>query len=280
MSVTVTLHVFSGRPDPSWELSTAQARELTKRLASLSKQTLMKPPGITHGLGYRGFSIESNREPHLDEHMLIHSSIVDLQRFTANLVDETGIEQWLLGTGGAALDPDVSKHVEDAIKGKASHQTLVPSPLTAAPSGPPPYNPGKWNNDPSVLRRNNCYNYANDTITNSFAQPGRASGHPAAKIDCADETAAAVSDGLRSVPNATATGLPGWFVALVIWPGMDFHWYRKDANGKWSHKPGQTPARNVDNAGHVIADPATCDRGPYTSFCGYLNSTPGECRIL
>lgn len=29
----------------------------------------------------------------------------------------------------------------------------------------------------------------------------------------------------------------GHLVALVIWPTVDFHWYRKGRNGYWSHKP-------------------------------------------
>ena len=57
-------------------------------------------------------------------------------------------------------------------------------------------------------------------------------------------------------------------VALVVAPGLDFHWYRLDDNGKWSHKPGNTKATNLDNLGNIIDDPRTADRGPYTQFCG------------
>jgi hypothetical protein len=38
----------------------------------------------------------------------------------------------------------------------------------------------------------------------------------------------------------------------------------------WSHKPGGTAARNTDNSGRVITNPETCNRGPYTQFCGYF----------
>lgn len=57
-------------------------------------------------------------------------------------------------------------------------------------------------------------------------------------------------------------------VALVIAPGDDFHWYRQDDDGTWSHKPGRTEATNRDNAGRVIHDPRRADRGAYTEFCG------------
>jgi hypothetical protein len=119
---------------------------------------------------------------------------------------------------------------------------------------------------------NNCYNYANDHITNTFAQPGRAHGKPITGLSCPGVEPSAHADGLANTPNFHAA-LPaghGWYVALVIWPGQDYHWYRQDNVGCWSHKPGSTPARNVDNAGHAITDPRTCNRGPYTVFCDYM----------
>ena len=77
----------------------------------------------------------------------------------------------------------------------------------------------------------------------------------------------------------TGIELDGWFnscqpadnltICLVIWPGYDFHFYRKCANGIWGHKPGRTAARNYDNSGVTITNPETCNRGGYTTFCGY-----------
>ena len=67
-------------------------------------------------------------------------------------------------------------------------------------------------------------------------------------------------------------------VALVV--GMydegkyDYHWYRQDADGLWSHKPGITAARRIDNSGKLIIDPMTADRGDYTQFLGYYAVSP------
>jgi len=33
-------------------------------------------------------------------------------------------------------------------------------------------------------------------------------------------------------------------VALVIDPGIDYHWYRQNSDGTWSHKPGGGCVRN------------------------------------
>lgn len=41
-------------------------------------------------------------------------------------------------------------------------------------------------------------------------------------------------------------------VYLVIDQGKDYHWYRQDKGGTWSHKPGITP---VKNAGYFIGTP-------------------------
>jgi hypothetical protein len=89
---------------------------------------------------------------------------------------------------------------------------------------------------------------------------------------CNKVTPAAQADGLVVTPNFSGVLAPGfgWYVALVIWPNNDYHWYRQDKNGCWSHKPGETPVRNVDNSGNQIADPKTCNRGPYTQFCTYM----------
>lgn len=139
----------------------------------------------------------------------------------------------------------------------------------------PTYDPSKWNSVYSVQCSNNCYNYACDIETDDFAQPGLASGAIYNQLTCSDVGTGATSDGLVAVADtAECTGCCNR-VALVIAPGdtdfpPDFHWYRRDSSGYWSHKPGSTPARNVDNSNQPIADPRTADRGPYTIFCGFF----------
>jgi hypothetical protein len=81
--------------------------------------------------------------------------------------------------------------------------------------------------------RANCYNYAHDRITNTFAQLGRATGHQATIMACANVTAGATSDGLHSVPNFGGTLTKEQDVALVVWPTVDYYWYRQDNVGCW-----------------------------------------------
>jgi len=52
--VQVTLGIYSGRPDPSWTLTTAETAALDALLADLPSVTGSPPAG---GLGYHGFTI-------------------------------------------------------------------------------------------------------------------------------------------------------------------------------------------------------------------------------
>lgn len=65
-------------------------------------------------------------------------------------------------------------------------------------------------------------------------------------------------------------------MALVIAPNQDYHWYRQDRDGRWTHKPGRTSATNVDNSGQIITNPETANRGAYTQFGGYFFSPSSE----
>lgn len=132
------------------------------------------------------------------------------------------------------------------------------------------FNPNFWNAQRTVMRNNNCYNYASNRRTDTFAQPGRATGAQATVMACSNVGAGATSDGALAAPNcASSTQSPRHYMALVIWPGTDYHWYRHQSDGFWGHKPGQTAARNYDNSNNIIYDPQTADRGGYTDFCGY-----------
>jgi hypothetical protein len=275
MTSRITLNVFSGRPNPSWLLSDKDDAQLTERLASLQTLTEKRPSGIFGGLGYRGFSISRETDHAFGPMALtVHEGIADRQIAGPNMVDTTGMEEWLAEQAAAHVSPEVIAYVREAIGRKVPlvHQMVKGAgcpPCKAADA--PAYNPGRWN-VPTVQPYNNCYNYANDQITNTFAQPGRATGHMYTAFTCASVQPAAQSDGLVPCPNFSAPLGPGhgWYVALVIWPGHDFHWYRQDNVGCWSHKPGSTPVRNYDDSGQPITDPRTCNRGPYTDFCSYM----------
>ena len=61
MTAIVTLHVFSGLPNPTWQLDESQDAEFTERMHSLADVTERRPRGAYGGLGYRGFTITRRR---------------------------------------------------------------------------------------------------------------------------------------------------------------------------------------------------------------------------
>ena len=142
----------------------------------------------------------------------------------------------------------------------------------------PPYSPAYWNDGGVVQGNNNCYNYGNNKRTDTFAQPGEASGIFLGLQDmqCQKVYNAAVADGLDPLPASGSCLDNKDKVALVVDPGTDYHWYRLDSGGMWSHKPGPGMATNLDNSSNPIANPETADRCGgwlcYTDFCGYLCS--------
>lgn len=119
--------------------------------------------------------------------------------------------------------------------------------------------------------RNNCYNYACNRRTDTFAQPGRAGGKgdPTwADLTCDKMKERAKADGLTEVKCNKACPAGSYkkmlFVDAVDDPNQpgddrDYHWYRQDNTGNWSHKPGRTQATDRDDSGNPITDPRNAD---------------------
>lgn len=290
MSLEVTLNIFSGRENPRWIIPENKVKDFTKQLDKVNTPTLSKAPAAAGLLGYRGLTIKRpDDHPQGGLKMLVHEGIVDFGRAEENLVsDNRKLEQWLLETAPIKLDAPVKAYLKKELVKSSTDvasvfenrlgvlkKKLILCPACKAADAPA-YNPGIWN-VPNVQPFNNCYNYANNQITNTFAQPGRAHGAMTSTMACSNVTTAAKADGLVTTANFTTTLGPGkgWYVALVIWPGVDYHWYRQDKVGCWSHKPGQTAARNTDNSGNSISNPKTCDRGPYVNFCTFMITKKG-----
>ncbi len=117
MKATVTLDLFSGRPNPEWSLSSDDARSLVDALLRLP-HSANKPPAPP-GLGYRGVLVEISRPEGAAEYRLFGGYAVAGDRY---LVDhERLLEQWLVQSGASAggsadsdeLDPDMIKQILD-----------------------------------------------------------------------------------------------------------------------------------------------------------------------
>ena len=292
----VTLEIFSGRRNPSWMLSDKKAKELVDRIANRAV-TPADAVEDDYALGFRGLVVSETTDADAGAGVPMAFRIggtaapgaqalqAGQRALTADETDDT--VKWLLATGshavGDALAGAVQDEVESQLQGLREEEPAseaieesdddMGSSVMACIIANTAYNPGFWN-VPAVQPKNNCYNYAMNFRSDTFAQPGRISGHPNSVMACPQVANAADWDGCKTVCNGSNKN-----VALVIWPGVDYHWYRRHSQGFWGHKPGGTAARNVDNAGILIngttRTPANCNRGPYTIFCGYRFSPTG-----
>ena len=56
----------------------------------------------------------------------------------------------------------------------------------------------------------------------------------------------------------------------------DFHWYRLDSDGKWSHKPGRTRVVKYDQVAKDIYDPREANLGRYQFVCFMITDRNGD----
>ncbi|MBN1372710.1 MAG: hypothetical protein JW987_12285 [Anaerolineaceae bacterium] len=294
----ITADIFSGRPNPGWTLTDEKLVKTALREIARNRDLVLDSALPEAVLGFRGVVIE----PLSDE--LAKDFDVPSSMYIALGADKAAkgaeIAEWLIslipksempvgaGPDTMALDESLQGFLQSQLDMGSRMATVDGAEAVGAVESAEeaqaicyydltPYNPGFWNTDANVRLHNNCYHYASNKRRNSFrvlpggGQPGAGCGHMYTALTCAEVTRAALCDGLHRRYNCFPdTEYPRHLVALVIWPGNDFHWYRKQREGYWAHKPGSTAVRNVDNRNIVIANPAACDRGPYTEFCGYF----------
>jgi hypothetical protein len=249
--------------------------------------------------GFRGYGLQNQGISSFPADVHVFQGVIEIfDDFGSNyFVDQNGLEAFLsqkagTATGQAAVRQMLSDNlVVPAIPGPGPSPTPVPvpSPTPAATPLPksgsePPYEPGKWNKA-GVIDKNNCYAYATNVMGGAFPRPGRGGGKEPPLpgqpgYNCDNFVAAAQADGLVKADCDKACPKGSFKVALVIDPTTpDYHWYRQDDNGNWSHKPGSGKATNVDAKGNPIVDPRTADRGAYTTFCSCFCVDPTKITI-
>jgi hypothetical protein len=162
----------------------------------------------------------------------------------------------------------------------------------------PPYEPLRWNGTKEIRETHNCFAYAmnindpkqivdckkNKNCNVPFHQPGSASGHDGFSSEreksCSEMIARILGDnpGIRMSTFTDQCPQETSKIAIVVDPKEDYHFFRQDTNGWWSHKPGGTPVTNKDSSGRPIYDPKVANRNymmngghlNYDMFCSYL----------
>lgn len=152
----------------------------------------------------------------------------------------------------------------------------------------PVFEPSKWNDNKYIRKSHNCYAYALDRIDMKMAkkcekilksgktwkcprlQPGNEPNNKSIK-SCKIMENRMMKNG-NNIYKIKDNKIPKGFYKIALTckdDKTDYHFYRQDQNGLWSHKNSWRKATNKDAKGRLIKDPKKCDRGKFTIFCDY-----------
>ena len=298
MPLKLTIDIFSGRSNPVLIVDEKDVKKILDKIDLSGKSRAISSKTAQHpgGLGYRGIIVEqtSRVTKSLPKKMhLTHKNMFS----DGNIAELNGeaFEDFVFSKLSRFKDVPNRKEFKNFLdkevrrfKGRATipGQILIP-PILNTCSCAPDADIAFWNDGSTIQGSNNCYNYASNYRTNTFAQPGKSSGLQYTSLSGCSVAAGqrsakdgAIADKLTDLPLANnRCPAKGHLVALVIAPSFDFHWFRKGPNGMWSHKQGFTAVQLADNSGNPISDPRTADRGPYTQFCTFMQVIHGHIKI-
>lgn len=171
--------MFSGRPDPEWTINPSDPnyQEIQKLLSQAKRNgALQFPKQMATKLGYRGFLVSENDQ---ESSSLIYG-------------DKTKSLQKLLLETAPSIKESLKGNIMKAInKGQKKGQGRFLTKRVA-----PEYNARYWNGQRYTMRKNNCYNYANDQKTDTYAQPGRKGGRKFLHVTNQELIDASKRDGL------------------------------------------------------------------------------------
>lgn len=290
MAIRITIDVFSGRPNPTFELAGDETGELLERLRPTGERIEEKRSLPNFRLGYRGIIIEhtEDRLEGLPGRVRVAGGAA-FSKGRGFPIADPDFEEFVCGSTGPIRLPEREPDLADLLMREIKEfhgfwqewrPQRWPWPTKLSCRCAPLYEPDWWNDGGQRQFNNNCYNYGTNYRSDTFAQPGLADGSMYTTITCPEVRAAAIRDELIDQPDAdNKCPQEGHLVALVVGPNWDFHWYRKGRNGLWTHKPGGTPVTNLDNSGNLISDPRTADRGFYTDFCTFMVVMHGHVKV-
>lgn len=209
--------VYSGRQDPRWLISLNDTynnytcEQILSNITQARNSSLVHPHScIPPKTGYKGFLVQTG----VDEDLIIGNETIPLQLL-------------LLYTMPERLQPTVSfrqRIRSEIVSGKVAADCPAVRKRRKR-DAPPTFEPAPWSTLERTRRLNNCYNYATNLTTSSYAQPGRGSGGPFYPWVTADAIRdAAINDGLVVLnPNPAPPAGETHIVALFVSNGKQLH---------------------------------------------------------
>ncbi len=167
----------------------------------------------------------------------------------------------------------------------SNNKNITSSPLSGSE---PKYEPARWNDKKHIKYNHNCYAYVLNKIASNRdgkPQPGYFSNFP--PLRRSDYKCEVFFQRLKKdIPSMykISFGKPcrkgsykGFIAIDPKKEDQDYHFYRQDSNGYWSHKPGRNKATNLDADGNKIKNPVYANRkyeyfdysDPCFFFCVY-----------
>lgn len=133
----------------------------------------------------------------------------------------------------------------------------------------PKYEPNKWNNNNKIKNNNNCYSYSLNSysIKKDKPQPGYFANFSSLResdYKCPTFLLRLKKDNptlyVERFNKPCKKTYHKAFIAIDNSGDPDYHFYRQDSNGYWSHKPGRQDVINVDADDKLIINPLTSNR--------------------
>ena len=128
------------------------------------------------------------------------------------------------------------------------------------------YSPDFWNTF-SMQRSNNCYSYA-------INRPYISVDHPLvfntpSGLSCSRVNNILENSNIKKIDPSGNCPAGYHKISLFIDPGKDFHFYRQEKNGLWTHKRGTRNIESVDSDGLQITNPEEASRSYKSSNSNY-----------
>jgi hypothetical protein len=280
--MSATLRIFSGRPDPTWILKDDLEPQIRSWLATL-------PPDVTDAAkrveldweptGYRGICLRDLTDLITRRWYVPPAAVGLLDKREGVRIDQVLFD---------SMPEDLRRRFRlgpDAIETRKPQRIrgMPDLPVNALPRCGQNYyvttrNP--WNRR-DYIDVNRCYGYAANVLfqhTTVMPLEDPADGDD---VWTAQELLRGVAeDAFEYVGGRLPASCPlqgkGYFVAACLGayklgdPITDIHFFRLDADGTWSHKPGDTRATVMDDSRHTIRNLAEAEFAQAYTFCGFL----------
>lgn len=296
MSERITIDLYSGIPNPTWPIDERTVREWRARqsaLRSVRPDPRFLPP---HRSGFKGMTITMASDPSSGAYTAIGGFVFERGTNRAWVDHGREAERWLFSTAPAEVLGDYGLTYElltapreglFAVAGIGGAGIVGGISCPHAPTYPG--NTGVWKGGVSAhMNPNNCYSYANnDPISFSdYGIPGPLTTDvPTTTAKMRKQLALdklGVLSPANELPPSCPVALPAkeaHFIA-VCWRKMvgsqrDFHCFRMDRDGKWSHKDGTGEVTKSDSTGAIITDLRTAQFDWKLTLIGFFASVEG-----